>query len=233
MLVSKRLEAVASMVTPGNVLVDVGTDHGYIPIYLVKNHIIPRAIAMDINKGPLERANENIGDYHLEKYIETRLSDGVASLKKGEGDTLLIAGMGGGLMLGILRDGKDILSKMKEFILQPQSDVKMVRKFLQKEGYLIAEENMILEDGKYYPMMKVQKGEMKYEKEIFFEYGKLLLEEKNSVLKEFLDKEYHTCLKIQNNLEENGKNEELIFQRKKEIDARMKSILEAKEYFRP
>lgn len=231
MQLSKRLYAVASMVTPGNILVDVGTDHGYIPIYLVGKNIISRAIAMDINKGPLKRAEQNIREFHMENYIETRLSDGVTSLKKGEGDTLIIAGMGGGLVIKILKEGKKALSSMKEFVLQPQSEIQSVRKFLQNEGYLIVEENIVLEEGKYYPVIKAVKGRMNYNKEIFFKYGKLLLESKNLVLEEFLNKEYSTCLKIQENLTNHGKPSIQLMERKKEIELEIHLILEAKEYY--
>lgn len=231
MQLSKRLYAVASMVTPGNIVVDVGTDHGYIPIYLVGKNIISRAIAMDINKGPLKRAEQHIREFHMENYIETRLSDGVTSLKKEEGDTLIIAGMGGGLVIKILKEGKKALSSIKEFILQPQSEIQSVRKFLQKEGYLIVEENIVLEEGKYYPIIKAVKGRMNYNKEIFFKYGKLLLESKNSVLEEFLNKEYSTCLKIHENLTNHGKSGVQVLERKKEIEQEIHLILEAKEYY--
>ena len=103
---SNRLSAVASFVTDGNVLADVGTDHGYIPIYLLQEKRIKKAIAMDINAGPLQRAKEHIALYGLKDYIETRLSDGVEALMPGEADTILIAGMGGGLVMHILEDGR-------------------------------------------------------------------------------------------------------------------------------
>ena len=102
MQLSKRLEAIASMVTPGNRLVDVGCDHGYLPIALVRRQIIPSAIAMDVRSGPLGRAKENIEAYGLNPYIETRLSDGLEALQPGEGDTLSVAGMGGPLIERIL-----------------------------------------------------------------------------------------------------------------------------------
>ena len=105
MELSKRLQAVAAMVTEGNKLVDVGTDHGFLPIYLVKTKKIPKALAMDVNPGPLSRAREHIREYGLDTYIETRLSDGLKKLEPGEGQTLVLAGMGGGLMLRILKEG--------------------------------------------------------------------------------------------------------------------------------
>ena len=154
MKLSKRMSAVAAMVTPGNVLADIGTDHGYVPISLVQRNKIPKAIAMDINKGPLQRACEHIAMCKLENYIETRLSDGVKELKAGEADSILIAGMGGDLVITIISDGMEVCRSAKELILQPQSELERVRRFLRANKFKIVDEDMIIEDGKYYPMMK-------------------------------------------------------------------------------
>ena len=108
MQLSLRLSAIADLVTEGNRLVDVGCDHGYLPVYLIQQKKIPSAIAMDVRKGPLSRAQEHIRQYGLEEYIQTRLSDGLEGLKAGEGDTLVIAGMGGPLMERILTDGRSV-----------------------------------------------------------------------------------------------------------------------------
>ena len=151
---SKRLSAIGEMVTEGNRLVDVGCDHGYLPVYLVMNHRIPGAIAADVGKGPLERAREHICRYHMQNYIETRLCDGLSGISVGEGDTLVIAGMGGPLMEKILSDNPEVRDSFQELILQPQSDIPHFRHFLMSNGYRITEEKMILEDGKFYPMMK-------------------------------------------------------------------------------
>ncbi len=154
MQISKRLQAVADMVSWGSRLADVGTDHGYVPIFLVLENRIPSAVAMDINQGPLERARLHIRQYGLEKSVETRLSDGLAKLLPGEADSILIAGMGGMLTVRILEGGREILQGAKELILQPQSDIREVRLFLKKNGYRIEAENMVEEDGKFYPMMR-------------------------------------------------------------------------------
>ena len=114
MQLSKRLSAVAEFVTPGGCLVDVGTDHGYVPIALLEQKKISSAIAMDVNRGPLERAREHIAQYQMGDYIETRLSDGLHALRAGEGDSLLIAGMGGGLTIRILSEGEPLLSGFRE-----------------------------------------------------------------------------------------------------------------------
>lgn len=108
MKLSKRMQRLASLVTEGNRLADVGTDHGYIPIALVQEGKIPHAIAMDVNAGPLSRAIEHIRESGLSTYIETRQSDGLAGLLPKEADTVLIAGMGGMLTVRIL-EGADIV----------------------------------------------------------------------------------------------------------------------------
>ena len=150
---SRRLKAIADMVTEGNRLVDVGCDHGYLPVYLMLNHKIPGAIATDVGKGPLARAQEHIAQYGMSKYIEARLCDGLQGVRTGEGDTLVIAGMGGPLMEKILTEGKAALPGFRELILQPQSDIPHFRHFLMEHGFCIIQEEMILEDGKYYPMI--------------------------------------------------------------------------------
>lgn len=160
MQLSKRLRAVADLVPGGTVLADVGTDHAYIPIALVEEGKIPRALAMDINQGPLTRAEENIKAHGLEEKIETRLSDGLEKIKKGEADTVLIAGMGGLLTVRILSSKREVLGGAT-LVLQPQSDLPSVRGWLAEEGYAITAEDLVLEDGKYYQMMRAQKcGEM-------------------------------------------------------------------------
>lgn len=202
MQLSLRLSAVAGMVTEGNRLVDVGCDHGYLPVYLVLEKKIPGAIAMDVRKGPLSRAKEHIGEYGLGEYIETRLSDGLEALKEGEGDTLVMAGMGGLLMERILMDGEGVLKGFQELILQPQSDLRHFRRFLLDSGWVIVEEDIVLEDGKFYPMMKavsaeqVRRGTCKkhltyltaYDPEEEW-FGKLLLAGKHPVLYEYLLRE--------------------------------------------
>lgn len=186
MELSKRLEAVAGLVTPGNRLADVGTDHGYIPIYLVVKGIVPSAIAMDVNKGPLQQAMEHIRRDELEEQITTRLSDGMKQLKTGEVDTVVIAGMGGALTMRILEDSIEVLESLKEIILQPQSEIAKVRRWLEEHGYCIAEEDMVLEDGKYYPMMRIIKGKQESLSDMEALYGPVLLQKKHSCLKEFL-----------------------------------------------
>ena len=200
MELSKRLKAVAELVTPGMRLADVGTDHGYIPIYLTDAGVIPSAIAMDINKGPLERAKEHIREHGLEGKIQTRLSDGLKNLQMNEADCMIAAGMGGGLVIRILSEERDTAGSLKELILQPQSEIDSVRKYLTEEGYRIVAEDMVYEDGKYYPMMKAVPcmagaGEIPYSEEEL-EFGRVLLQQAHPVLGQFLERE----MEIQNRI---------------------------------
>lgn len=187
--ISRRLQSVASFVQEGKILADVGCDHGYIPIYLLQKKKIEKAIAMDINQGPLMRAKEHIQEWGLENYIDTRLSDGVDALKPNEAQSVVIAGMGGPLMEKILTEGEEVLETAIELVLQPQSEIGHFRKFLSENGYCITHEEMILEDGKYYPIMRVVHGKMEAQTEAEYLYGKKLLQNRNSVLKEFLKRE--------------------------------------------
>ena len=224
MKLSKRMKAVAAMVTPGNILADVGTDHGYVPIALVQGKKIPRAIAMDINRGPLQRACEHIAECQLENYIETRLSDGVEKLKVGEVDTILVAGMGGELVIRILTEGEKVCRSAKELVLQPQSELEKVRKFLREQKYKIVDEDMVIEDGKYYPMMRV----VPVEEDSFWDsipedairacymYGPLLLKNGNPSLRKFLVKQHKQFHAILKELEKQPESE-AILNRKKEV----------------
>lgn len=190
---SKRMEAVAALVAAGGVLADIGTDHAYVPIVLVERGRIRRAIAMDIGEGPLSRARKNIVASGLEDRIQTRLSDGLSGLRPGEADSVLIAGMGGALTIRILSDGEAVREQAKELVLQPQSDVPEVRRFLREQGWRIDAEDMVCEDGKYYPMMRAVHGKEKGaddELERLGErYGRLLIEGKNPVLRDYLERE--------------------------------------------
>lgn len=228
MKLSERMKAVAAMVTNGNILADVGTDHGYIPIMLVQRGYIPGAIAMDINEGPLQRARENIRAHELQEKIDTRLSDGVRSLKEGEADSIVIAGMGGELMIRILTEGGSVCRSAKELILQPQSEIQKVRRFLRENEYRIVDENMVFEDGKYYSVMKVEPVEKDSTWEKMNEtvtiacdrYGPLLLKNGNPILRKFLVTEHKKLVEIEYNLEKQIRSQQIV-KRLEEIKKQM------------
>lgn len=206
MELSKRLMMIAGMVTPGNRLADIGTDHGFIPIKLVSEGIVPSALAMDVGKGPLERAKEHVAAYGLTNQIECRLSDGYEKLEAGEADTTVIAGMGGELMVRILTEGQKRGVLTEELVLSPHSEWEKVRHFLGLSGYHIVLEDMLFEDRKYYVVIKAVRGENPeadaYDMvEEFF--GRYLLDHKHPVLLDFLNFKKQRYEKILHNLEGN------------------------------
>ncbi|MEE1315329.1 MAG: class I SAM-dependent methyltransferase [Faecalimonas sp.] len=219
MELSKRLQAVADLLCSSGLelqsIADVGTDHGYLPIYLVSTDRCKKAFAMDINKGPLGRAEAHIAAYGLGGQIETRLSDGVQALEVGEADSVICAGIGGALAVRILMQGEAVFRSLKCFLLQPQSELWKVREFLFENGYRIVAEDMVFEDGKFYPMMRVETGTDTAYDETELRYGRCLLAESHPVLKTFLEKELQTKEQILKQLSE--KSGEDILRRKEEL----------------
>lgn len=228
---SKRLTALANMVTDGNRLADIGTDHGYIPIYLCQTGKIPSALAMDIGKGPLQQAQTHIAEHGLSEQIKTRLSDGMAALQFGEADTILIAGMGGGLVMKILSEGAEKLTGKEELILQPQSEIALVREFLRVRNFQILNEDMILEDGKYYPMMKASQQKAAEQakilpQEVADAFGPVLLQKRHPVLKEWLERELRTTNSVIEQLSAQPDHER-IRNRMQQVNCKKTLILEA------
>jgi tRNA (adenine22-N1)-methyltransferase len=208
---SERLMNSCEMVTPGLKIADIGCDHAHTSIWLIKNGVAPCALAMDVRTGPLEKARENIRIYGLEDRIELRLSNGLEALRESEAGSLIIAGMGGMLTVQILTEGLSKAVAAKELILQPQSDIGLVRSFLRKNGFCIVREKMCREYGKFYTSMKAvpEKSERKgsgdvepFLQEVFDEFGEILLRSKDTVLRELLGelkkKNERNLLRIQN-----------------------------------
>lgn len=193
MILSKRLRAVTDILPPGNSVADIGCDHGYISITLVDTGKYNKAIAMDVRKGPLSIARENIDKLGFSSKIETRLSDGFEQLNVGEADSAVIAGMGGLLAIGIIERELEIVQNMKYLLVQPQSDVNLVRQFLRDNKFATVDEDIVFDDGKYYPMFLVQyigkeasTCNSAFEQDMYDYYGELLINRKNTVLLEYL-----------------------------------------------
>ena len=202
MQLSKRLLMVTNFVRKGSVVADVGCDHAYISIYLVLNGIAKKTYALDINRGPLEKAKANIASHNLSSYIETRLSNGLQKLLPDTVDTIVIAGMGGPLAISILSDGEKSVDCATELVLQVQSELDKVRQYLHTINFIIVEEAMCKEDGKFYTAIHAVKGrQVKPYNSIELKYGRYLLETKNLTLKEFLEKEYKKALSIKEKLD--------------------------------
>lgn len=150
MELTPRLKKIAELIPKGAVVADVGTDHAYLPVYCILNGISSGAVAMDINDGPLKKAEENTVKYKLTDRITLRLSDGLKGLKKDEADVIVIAGMGGLLIKSILESGRAHISEDTLLIMQPMIAVEELREYLYHSGYCIENEYLAADGDKLY-----------------------------------------------------------------------------------
>lgn len=189
-VLSKRMQAIADFVDEKRVA-DVGCDHAFVSIELALRDTTEKIIAMDVRRGPLDIAKKNIKAYGLDEVIETRLSDGLFALTPKEADCAVIAGMGGLLIVRILKQAKEHIQNGIHLVLQPQSDADLLREYLASIGYYIIRENMLMEEGKYYTVIKAvpcMTQTFAYTKEELL-FGPLLLRDRHPVLKQYLEEQ--------------------------------------------
>lgn len=190
MEISNRLKKIASMTEKCNCIADIGTDHGYLPIYLIKNEICNIAIASDINKGPVSKAKLNIGINKLEDKIECRLGGGLTTIKPLECDGIVIAGMGGNLIRDIINQGENVFSTMKFAVLQPVQNPEVLREFIYKKGYIIEDEELCIDENIFYEIIKVKYNKTSKVKKIdpiYYEISKILIDKKHPLMEQYID----------------------------------------------
>ena len=161
-MISKRLELVASFVPQGAILLDVGSDHAYLPIELVERDQIEGAIAGEVVEGPYQSAVKNVEAHGLKEKIQVRLANGLAAFEEADQVSVItIAGMGGRLIARILEEGLDKLANVERLILQPNNREDDLRIWLQGNGFQIVAESILEEAGKFYEILVVEAGQMK------------------------------------------------------------------------
>lgn len=197
MELSKRLKRIAEHVDKCESVADIGTDHGYIPIYLVKEGICKKAIASDINKGPIEKAKVNVAFEGVSNKIKCLLGPGLNPLKVGEVNGVILAGMGGNLTRDILLADMDKVKKYDFIILQPAQNPEVLREFLYKNDYEIIDEDLIKDEGRFYELFKVKYNEnsekLVFEDGLYYEVSPLLREKNHSLFKEFIEEKINRC----------------------------------------
>ena len=178
---SKRLGAVASYVQKGSRLADVGSDHAYLPLFLVENGIIDYAVAGEVVQGPYQSALTNVAQAGKEELIQVRLANGLAAIESSDQiDTITIAGMGGRLIADILEADLAKLAGVQRLILQPNNREDELRIWLQEQGFQIVAEEMVTENQKFYEILVVEPGTMELTP-LEQRFGPFLLQEKSSV----------------------------------------------------
>jgi len=211
-----RLLKIASLVTEGKRVADIGTDHGYIPVYLLNQGKVPYAILADVNKGPLENARGEVRHNKLLDKVDLRLGSGIEVLEKGEVDEVIIAGMGGILISELLEAKLEVAHSVDKLILQPMQAQNELRKYLLNNGFEILDEVLVKEDFRIYEIIiaKYTGKNTVVSDEIYYEVGTKLIENKDPLLNEFIDKKIYMYNSIIKKIE--GKSSEGIEKKIKE-----------------
>lgn len=184
-VLTPRLAIAASFVAQGAVVIDVGTDHAYLPVYLLQSGKCDRAVAADINAEPLERARQNVEKYGLSDHVSLILCDGLSKMDENMGDTVVIAGMGGETIAGILDAAP--WTRRKTLILQPMTNAARLRRFLRKSGYTILDEAVAAEEKHLYTVMKVTGG-VSADDEVYDHISRALLAHGGADVQNYLDR---------------------------------------------
>ncbi len=184
---SERLLEISKLVKENAIVADIGTDHGYIPVYLIENKVAKKVIGSDVSKGSLNKIISYVKSRKLEEFIDTRLGNGLEVIKPFEIDTVIIAGMGGILITEILEKDRNITNSINNFILQPMVGAKELREYLLDNGFTIITTKLLKEDGRYYEIINAKIGKEKKWTDINLELPQNLIEEKHPLLIEYIN----------------------------------------------
>ena len=231
---SPRLQIVYDMVPRCLTVADVGCDHGYLTISLLENGIAESAIAMDINRGPLNKAKENIEAAGFSERADLRLSDGLKELNPREANVICICGMGGTLIGKIITAGEATAKAADTLIIEPQSDYYSLRKLLLEMGFVITDESLTCEENKIYPIIKLyyeaDSTKRKALSDAQLEYGPVIIEKAPELLTKLLDKNEKEYSSILASLESKSSNpSEAIAERIEELRRQLELISQVRK----
>lgn len=227
MEISLRLKTIASMVDKCECTADIGTDHGYIPIYLIKNNICKKAIASDINRGPVEKARLNVRMENLEQQIDCRLGGGLTTIEKGEVQGIVIAGMGGNLIRDIIEQKIHIFREAEFSVLQPVQNPEVLREYIYKKGYKIIDEELCIDENRFYEIIKVRyDNKIEEVDSIFYEIGKKIIDKKHPLAAKFIQQKIEKYSKILMNIKEDT---ELANRRKVDVTNKIQRLEELEQ----
>ncbi len=195
---SNRLKKIAELVDFGATVIDVGTDHGYVPNFLCEKKISRDIIATDISKNSLEKSIELTRERDNEKYIRNILANGIVKENR---DNIIIAGLGGIQIAEIILNSIEIARSAKKLILQPMQKTNILRRELNNMGFEIIDEEIIFEDDRYFEIILARYfGEIKKLEEVDFYFSKSLMEKKDKVYLDFLRERQRELEKILSNI---------------------------------
>lgn len=222
---SKRLSAVASFVERGDTVADIGSDHAFLPTYLVKEGIVKKAIAGEVAKGPFESALRNVEKEEVADVIQVRLADGLQAIEVVDDvTTVTIAGMGGSLITTILEEGKEKLNTVKRIVAQPNIHSLAIRQWAVQNEWKIIDETILKEEGKIYEVIVLEHGKERYD-ELDLLMGPILLKEKSIIFQEKWLQEL-TQWKLVRQALENADDTETTIKKKIQLDRQINEITE-------
>lgn len=224
-----RLLGIANFIEDKSIVGDIGTDHGYIPAYLIEKGTAKKVIATDISSSSLKKAEELVRLKGLQEDIDLRIGDGLDVIKPYEVDTLIIAGMGGVLITDILKNNYKTARSINNFILNPMVAQEELRMYLYNNNFTIVEEKIVYEGEKYYEIIHAKWGKDFIEDAIYYEISKVLLKRKDPMLKQLIKSKIHSIEKIINDLSDESSAR--ANKRKNELNVKMKKYMEVIEYY--
>ncbi|WP_366924181.1 class I SAM-dependent methyltransferase [Metallumcola ferriviriculae] len=184
MKLSLRLSTIAAYIPSGSKVADIGTDHAYLPVYLVKQGICPGVIAADIHNAPFQSALRTVESFCLGDKISVRLGDGLKVLRPGEVETIVIAGMGGNTMEQIFSRAPEVIKDVRRLVLQPMTDTEKIREWLWANGWILLDEDLVAEDGKLYEFLVAEPGREQPKDSLI---GPRLIEKRHPLLTKLLE----------------------------------------------
>lgn len=203
--INDRLTKAISFIDNCGTLADIGSDHGYSSIYAIQKGIAKKVIATDISKPSLAKTEKLVNEYDLSQCIECRAGDGMKVLASGEVDAALIAGMGAELIAQIIRDSHQIASAIPQLILQPMNSAQPLRRALSEMGYGITHEGIVVDNDKFYQIIKCSYGNPKPLSDDEAELGTFVYNERIPLCKEYVE---HIIRKQEKIMEYVGNNDE-------------------------
>jgi len=205
MNIGDRLEAIGKLVPQGCVLADIGTDHAYLPVWLLEQGKIASAIAGDIAEGPCLAAKNTVSMHGMKGKVEVRLGSGLKVLQAGEADCIAIAGMGASTMIEILEADMPLAVEAKRLVLQPMAGAASLRKWLIQNGWCIVAEDLVADGRHLYEIMAVERGESETFSDAVLEIGPSLIEAKHPLLAKQFARQINNYKKLLANM---GKSEQ-------------------------
>ncbi|NLZ51991.1 MAG: SAM-dependent methyltransferase [Thermoanaerobacteraceae bacterium] len=196
MKLGNRLQMIASKIEKGSTVVDIGTDHAYLPIYLVNEGISQKVIATEILSGPYEKARENIRKSGHQDFIDLRFGSGLKPIKPGEGDIAVAAGMGAISIINIIDESRETADSFKKIILQPMRNQAKLREYLFTIGYQIIDEDVAMEAKKFYEIIVAKRANLKRFDEIDILVGPVLRYKRISVVYEYINHRIRILQKV-------------------------------------